>query len=104
MPPALVSSELFDAGAVAAKLDALAKRHGENEQELRTAVCQVLKSVLTEGRARAERLLLADRHGRRCAERLCFMLDEIIRLLFEFATKHLYPSQNPSEAERMAVV
>ena len=32
------------------------------------------------------------------------MLDEIIRVLFEFAVRHLYPSQNPSEAERMAVV
>jgi len=49
-------------------------------------------------------LLLKDRHGRRCAERLCFMQDEIIRILFEFAAKHLYPSLNPSEAERMTVV
>ena len=32
------------------------------------------------------------------------MEDEIIRLLFEFARKHLYPSQNPSEAEHMAVI
>ena len=32
------------------------------------------------------------------------MEDEVIRILFEFARKHLYPSQNPSEAERMAVV
>ena len=32
------------------------------------------------------------------------MQDEIIRILFEFAREHLYPSQNPSEAERMAVV
>ena len=32
------------------------------------------------------------------------MMDEIIRVLFEFAAKHLYPAQNPSEAERMAIV
>ena len=32
------------------------------------------------------------------------MQDEIIRILFEFVVKHLYPSQNPSEAERMAIV
>ena len=57
-----------------------------------------------EGRERAEELLLKDRHGRRCAERLCRLQDEIIRVLFEFAGKHLYPSDNPSEAERMAVV
>ncbi|MGH8735718.1 MAG: nucleotidyltransferase domain-containing protein, partial [Burkholderiales bacterium] len=63
-----------------------------------------LKAALVEGRATAERLLIKDRHGRRCAERLCFMLDEIIRVLFEFAVRHLYPSQNPSEAERMAII
>ncbi|HEX5213235.1 MAG TPA: [protein-PII] uridylyltransferase, partial [Pseudolabrys sp.] len=56
------------------------------------------------GRVKAEQLLLKDRHGRRCAERLCRMEDEVIRLLFEFVRKHLYPSENPSEAERMAVV
>jgi len=32
------------------------------------------------------------------------MQDEIIRLLFEFAQTFLYPAQNPSEAEHMAVV
>ena len=51
-----------------------------------------------------KRLLLADRRGRLCAERLCFMQDEIIRVLFEFAQKHLYPAENPSEAEHMAIV
>ena len=75
-----------------------------SEQELRRAVAQRLKAVLAEGRARAEQLLLKDRQGRRCAERLCFMMDEIIRVLFEFATTHLYPSENPSDSERMAIV
>ncbi len=62
------------------------------------------RSRCCRGREHAEEMLLRDRQGRRCAERLCLMQDEIIRLLFEFAGKHLYPSQNPSEAERMAVV
>ena len=44
-----------------------------SEQELRRAVAQRLKAVLTAGRGHAEQLLLKDRHGRRCAERLCFM-------------------------------
>ena len=71
---------------------------------MRTAVAQRLKATLTEGRARAEALLLKDRHGRRCAERLCQMQDEIIRLLFDFTTTVIYPPQVRSEAERMAVV
>src|SRR5262245_46879619 len=91
-------TEVFDARAVATELEQLADVHGGNERELRLAVSRKLKTALVEGRAAAERLLIADRHGRRCAERLCFMQDEIIRVLFEFAAKHLYPAQNPSEA------
>jgi [protein-PII] uridylyltransferase len=97
-------AEIFDAAAVAAELEQLQALHSGNERELRTAVAQKLKAALTRGRAVVERMLLRDRRGRLCAERLCFMQDEIIRILFEFAQRHLYPADNPSEAERMAIV
>jgi [protein-PII] uridylyltransferase len=96
--------ELFDEHAIVGDLKTLAEVHAGREREMRTAVAQRLKSALNEGRAVAERLLLKDRQGRRCAERLCFMQDEIIRVLYEFAGTYLYPSDNPSEAERMAIV
>jgi len=102
--PTAKFGELIDAAAIAAELDALARARTGSEAELRTAVAQRLKVVLQEGRAEAERILLEDKHGRGCAQRLCRMEDEIIRLLYEFARKHLYPSQNPSDSERMAVV
>jgi [protein-PII] uridylyltransferase len=94
--------ELFDAGRIAAELGALAKLY--SERELRIAVAQRLKTALLEGRAKAEQMLLKDKRGRLCAERLCYLQDEIIRVLFAFARTHLYPSQNPSEAERIAIV
>jgi [protein-PII] uridylyltransferase len=103
-PASRAASELIDSRAVIADLEKLAEAHTGGERELRTALAQRLKAALIEGRAKAEQLLLKDRHGRRCAERLCRMEDEIIRILYEFARKHLYPSQNPSEAEHMAVV
>src|SRR5262245_58253949 len=96
--------DLLDGAALAADLAKLADAHAGREAELRSAVAQRLKAALAEGRAEAERLLLEDRRGRLCAERLCLMQDEIIRVLYEFAARHLYPSQNPSEAERMTVV
>src|SRR3569833_2395301 len=95
---------LFDEPALVDELAKLADEHASSEQELRRAVAQRLKTVLAEGRARAEQLLLKDRQGRRCTERLCFMMDEILRVLFEFTTTHLYPSENPSDSERMAIV
>ena len=101
---ARVDVELIDAPAIVADLKALAKTHAGRERELRTAVAQRLKLALTQARARAEQLLLKDRHGRRCAERLCQMQDDIIRILFEFTGSEIYPSQVPSEAEHMAVI
>jgi [protein-PII] uridylyltransferase len=97
-------TEVFDAAAVAGELEAIAERNAGNERELRLALSRRLKVALLEGRAAAERLLINDRGGRRCAERLSFMQDEIIRLLYEIAGKHLYPAQSPSEAERMAII
>src|SRR4029077_17139296 len=98
------SAELFDAEAVYAELQELADAHAGNERELRLAVSRRLKSALADGRAVAEQLLIKDRHGRRCAERLCLMLDEIIRVIFEFSGRYLYPAENPSEAERMTII
>ncbi len=97
-------ADIFDATEVAAELEQLPALQNGNERELRTAVAQKLKAALMRGRAVVERMLLRDRRGRLCAERLCFMQDEIIRILFEFAQKHLYPADNPSEAERLAIV
>jgi [protein-PII] uridylyltransferase len=98
------TAELIDGAATAAELDEMADAYAGREAELRAAIAQRLKAALTRARADAEQLLLKDRHGRRCAERLCRMQDEIIRILFDFTGRKLYPSQVPSEAERMTVV
>src|SRR5580692_8003736 len=101
---ARVDVELIDAPAIVVDLKALAETHAGRERELRTAVAMRLKQALMQARSRAEQLLLKDRHGRRCAERLCQMQDDIIRILFEFIGSEIYPLPAPSEAEQMAVV
>jgi [protein-PII] uridylyltransferase len=98
------STELFDTEAIAAELAVLAESYSGRERELRTAVAQRLKAAHADARIVAEQLLLEDRHGRSCAERLCQLQDDIIRVLYEFAVRRLYPSQSPSDAEHMAVV
>ena len=94
----------FDTARITAAVDALAEKHEGREDAFRTAVAQLLKAELIAARAAAQKILLKDRHGRRCAERLCHVQDEIIRILYSAATRHLYRSPIPSGAERMAVV
>src|SRR2546430_2556067 len=98
------ADERFDTARVSAAVDALAVTDAGREVLFRSATAQLLKAELVTARATGQALLLKDRHGRRCAERLCFVQDEIIRILFSAATRHLYHSPMPSGAERMAVV
>lgn len=94
----------FDTARITAAVDALAEKHEGREDTFRTAMAQLLKAELIAARAAAQEILLKDRHGRHCAERLCHVQDEIIRILYSAATRHLYRSPIPSGAERMAVV
>src|ERR1700674_991834 len=98
------ADERFDTARVTAAVDALAAEHAGREDVFRSATAQLLKAELVAARDTAQAVLLKDRHGRRCAERLCFVQDEIIRILFSAATRHLYHSPTPSGAERMAVI
>src|ERR1700720_305526 len=98
------ADERFDTARITAAVDELAAKHHGREDVFRSALAQLLKAELIEARAVAQAILLKDRHGRRCAERLSFVQDEIIRILYAAATRHLYHSPIPSGAERMAVV
>src|SRR3954453_3369768 len=103
LSPADQPPVLIDTQAIAAELAQLAADYAGRERELRTAVAQRLKSALAQGPQAAEEGLMADRHGRACAERLCLMQDDIIRILYDL-TVRLYRSTTPSDSERMAVV
>src|SRR5215204_561974 len=98
------ADDRFDTARITAAVDVLAEKHAGREDVFRSALAQLLKVEMIAARATAQEVLLKDRHGRRCAERLCFMQDEIIRILYSAATRHLYRSHVPSGAERMAVV
>src|SRR5215471_15160440 len=104
MSPALSSHEptaLFDPDAAIAELGQLVT---SVEGEPRTVIAERLKTVLAKSCVKAETLLLKERHGGRCAARLCRMQDDIIRVIYTLAATRLYPSRSPSEGERMAIV
>src|SRR5690348_3921401 len=76
------SETRFDSARIAAAVEALATQHAGRDDVFRAAVAQLMKAELAAARGAAQRLLLKDRHGRRCAERLCLVQDEIIRILY----------------------
>ena len=97
--------ELIDEAALRAEVNAAAGGPGAMlGQEARQAVLGVLKRAYRAGRQGADALLLAERKGLACAERLCRMQDLLIRVIFDLAVTRVYKVDNPSAAERMAVV
>ena len=94
----------FDPEKISRHVDMLAEKHAGNNDAFRASVTQFLKIEVAQARDAAQAELLIDRRGRACAERLCFVQDEIIRILFNAATKYLYRSHTPSDSERMAVI
>ena len=98
------ANSFFDTARIESEIDALAGKHAGNNDVLRTAMAQLLKAEMMTARDAIQALLLQDRLGRRCAERLCDVQDGVIRILFKAVTRHIYHSSVPSEAERMSII
>ena len=97
---------LIDIEATRAAMAKIVADHDGDAKDFKTRadLLKLFKQVLADGRKRAEELLFEDGRGILCAIRLSYLEDQIIRLIFDFAVKHVYRVDNPSESERLAVV
>jgi [protein-PII] uridylyltransferase len=102
--PAQIPGGAIEAEPLIAAMEALAQSHGPAERAFRPALLGLLKTVLKASRRHAEQQLMADGSGSRCAKRLSDNQDELVRALYEFASRHVYRASNPSSAERLSVV
>jgi [protein-PII] uridylyltransferase len=80
--------------------------HGAGSQAdaARPRVIARLKELVKAARIAARAQLEADGNGRRCANGLSLFQDELIKLIFDYKTTHVWRATNPSDAERMAIV
>lgn len=85
-------------------LDRLAGESLGEPSRLRGRLVPELRRLLNQGRAEAERRLIQDRDGIACARQLSGVMDEVVRTIHDAVLYHLYPADNPSTAERLAVV
>src|ERR687897_966227 len=71
---------------------------------LRARLVAELRRMLDGGRAAADRRLIEDGDGVACARRLSTLMDDVVRTIHEAVVRELYPAQNPSTGERLAIV
>src|SRR5438270_622171 len=63
-----------------------------------------LKAALAHGHAEIQRRFEAEGHAPRTVREQCFLIDQLIRVLYDVVTERVYPLANPTAGERMAIV
>ena len=94
---------LKTADTLLVELDELVGDQPAKSPAARTAVLAHMRQTLAEARKDAEAELVATNKGTRCAQNLCSAEDEIITAVYLFATTRVYPVDNPSGAEAIAL-
>ncbi|HEX5644408.1 MAG TPA: DUF294 nucleotidyltransferase-like domain-containing protein, partial [Erythrobacter sp.] len=93
---------IIDRRALADAIDALVQEHGP---QARAKVVALLRSALDGGRAEiARRLADKPSAGHECAGAQSFLIDQLVRVVHDHVTAHVYPAANRSSAERLAML
>ncbi|RYY34288.1 MAG: bifunctional uridylyltransferase/uridylyl-removing protein, partial [Sphingomonadales bacterium] len=85
--------------------EAVAGLHHERGAHARPEIIAALKDALYRGREELERRLLAKpAAGHEITAGHAFLIDQLVRVIFDHASTHLYPAANRTAAERIAVM
>ena len=77
----------------------------KDSAKLRLAAVPLFREALVRGREEiARRLLAAPSRGNEIASSYAFLTDQLLRAIFDFTTGRLYPNNNPSAGERIALL
>jgi len=93
--------EIVDRRALLAELDALAQASAEPP---RLRVAEILKAALIAGRAEIRHRFEGGWSGTETVHAFSFLMDQIIRVLHDFVSAHVYVNANPTKGERMALI
>ena len=103
-PQTLAARDVIDADALRHALTALA-RETPDPGTLRKSGLGLIKQAFQQGRDKIQHQVEAEGlSGLAAARALSALQDAIIQVIYDFAVKHVYYAQNPSSAERIAIV
>jgi [protein-PII] uridylyltransferase len=105
LAPAKIADQraIVDRRALVATIAGLVEDRGASAG--RPQVVEVLRTALAEGREEiARRLAAAPSTGHDCAEAQAFLIDQLVRVIHDHTVEALYPANNRSAGERLAVM
>ncbi len=100
MPSIIRPRAVVDRRTLLAALEKLAAEQTPPPQQL----VAFLKEALAAGRAEIRQRFDEDGSGVDAAHALSYLMDQLIRVLYDFTVGHVYPAANPTAGERMALV
>jgi [protein-PII] uridylyltransferase len=96
---------IIDRRLLADQIASEAERLGQDGTKLRPVIVNILRAALNSGREEVVRRLEAHpTNGREAVTAQAFLMDQVIRLLYDTTTSHLYPINNPTASERIAIL
>jgi [protein-PII] uridylyltransferase len=101
MATVLSRRHVIDRGALSVAVAALAEE--TSGPALRAGMLKVLKEAHQRGRAEIRRQFDQDHDGLRAARSAAFLMDQLIRVMYDDAAERAYPAANPTVGERLCV-
>jgi [protein-PII] uridylyltransferase len=93
---------IFDRRTVSETVARLVEAHGD---KARPHIVTTLRNALERGRGElAQRLADKPSAGHECAAGHAFLTDQLLRVIYDHVTAHLYPAPNRTAAERLALL
>lgn len=96
--------EIIDRKKLVASVEALAEKHPPDSLDFRSRLLKELKKTLDKGNKKIEQRFMKSNKGRATMYAQCFLIDQIIRTIYDVATKYVYPLSNPTSEERLSLV
>lgn len=96
--------QIINRRQLVARIDALLAEGDRPLQKIRADLLRVFKEALSAGSDEIRRRFDAGATGAHVVRENCYLIDQLLRTLFEFATTRAYPLANPTAADRIALV
>lgn len=96
--------EIIDRKQVTARIEEISKDYSADSIEFRNALLKYLKEVLAHGQEVIKKRFMENNKGRPSMHASSFLIDQIIRTIYDVATTKIYRLSNPTPEEKLSLL
>jgi len=96
--------EIIDRKKLIAKITELAEGYSPDSMDFRNAILSLLKEVMKSGNDVVMHRFMQSNKGRPSMYASAFLIDQIIRTIYDVAVAYVYPLNNPTPGEKLSLV